>query len=167
MKELKTNFPEKSGEYGVVQLEMDSTQYLWTGARDSREDTVYHFSRHGGCLAYLLEEVGGRFGLYSRPGYPDLGLYKKWTGRRPTPEEKEDPKTYNTVHDQDRVMFWHGLIPAPSGDGYRVLGMGEVRIDIKKKTARFYGKSRSYNIGLDKEQLSLLERLNPDWNIKK
>mgnify|MGYP001562073100 CR=1 FL=1 len=87
MAELKTNFPQESGEYRVVQLEMDGTQYLWTDAREHREDC---FSRHGGCLAYLLEEEGGRFGLYGgMSGYPDIGPHKKWSGRSPTPEEKK------------------------------------------------------------------------------
>ena len=75
--------------------------------------------------------------------------------------------TYETVLDKARTYFWNALIPALIGDGYRVLGMGEVCINTKIKNARFYGKSQSYNIGLDKGQLSLLERLKPDWRIEK
>lgn len=154
MTELKTKFPEESGDYKVVQLEMDGTQYLWTVTSGG----------HARCLTYLLEEEGGRFGMY-----PELGgtPYKRWMDRSPKPEEEKDMKTYQTVDDLSAPDFLDEHVPALDGGGYHVLGMGRVRLDVESKVATFYGKSKSYEIGLDTQQLSLLERLKPDLRIEK
>lgn len=154
MLELKTNFPQESGDYKVVQLEMDDGQYLWTIARGG----------HARCLTYLLEEEGNRFGLYSEN---ENRPYKKWCGGRfAKPEELTGILTYETVDDLSAPESWDEHIPAPQGDGYHVLGMGKVQIDVDGKTATFYGTSKSYGIGIDAEQLSLLRNLKFDWEIK-
>ena len=157
MVEFKTNFPQESGEFKVVQLEMDGSQYLWTTASGG----------HPRCLTYLLEEEGGRFGIYSeRESRP----YKKWSSNKfeifAKPEELEGILTYETVDDLAAPDFWDEHIPALQGVGYHVLGMGKVQINVDGKVATFFGKSMSYEIPIDSEQLSLLRNLKPDWDIQ-
>jgi len=153
--ELKTNFPQESGDYKIVQLEMDDVQYLWTIVRGG----------HARCLTYLLEEEGNRFGLYAEH---ENRPYKAWQGRFAKQEEQADMLTYETIDDlaAQHLEFWNEHIPTLRGDGYQVLGMGKVRIDPDDKTATFYGISKSYGIGIGAEQLSLLRNLKPDWKIK-
>ncbi len=148
MTSLKTNLPEKAGEFQIVQAEMDGNPYLWFGRYG-----------HALCLVSLLEGEGNRFGLYKKH---DKRPLKMSSDRFARPEELTDILTYETVAD---LTDSKTEIPALEGEGYRVLGMGRARIDVGRKTIDFYGSSMSYEVGINAEQLTLVERLKPDWKI--
>ncbi len=149
MTELKTNLLEKSGEYKIVQAEVDGKSYLWSHERYG----------HGDCLALLLETEGNRFGLYKTYEKP----LKMSEDRYVISEELTDILTYETIQDPTTALPIE--IPALEGTGYRVTGMGKVRIDADKRTLKFYGKSMSYDIGLDTEQIELVKSLKHEWEI--
>lgn len=162
MAELKTNFPlkaeerklieERRLELKVIQVEMDGNQYLWLTT-----------AGHADCLTSLLENEGNRFGLYNeyqkRP-------FRRSQDRFAKREELSDILTYETVPDLAAPGSMGNVeVPALEGQGYRVLGMGKVRIDVGNKTAEFYGYSMSYQIDLYPRPIFLLKQLNPDWKI--
>ncbi|MFQ5474779.1 MAG: hypothetical protein ACE5DM_02985, partial [Candidatus Nanoarchaeia archaeon] len=57
-----------------------------------------------------------------------------------------------------------GTIPAPKGDMYEVTGMADVDPDLR--SARFYGASQDYLMGLDTDHLCKLCQKHRDWHIE-
>ena len=156
MTPLKTNFPEETGEFKVVQAEMDGNQYLWF---------VKSSLGHSICLTLLLEREGNRFGWYK--GYEEKPL-KMTQDRVATSEELADILTYETVQDladPDIPGLEKPEIPALQGQGYRVIGMGKALIDKDKRTVVFSGQSMSYGIRINIEQLTLARQSQPVWQI--
>ena len=146
---IQTKLPEESGDYKVVQLEMDGSQYV-----------QFHERRgHANILTALLEKEGNRYTVHEK-----YGPRKIWEDRRVKPDEIEHCLAYETVPD---LTDQETKIPSLRGEMYNVLGMGRARVDGKSKTVVFYGTSMSYGIGLDLEQLTELQKEKPEWQIEK
>ncbi len=142
--------PGKSGDYKVVQLEIKGQEHIRFGDGDKG---------HSGCLTHILEIEEGRFGLSPRfTGGPIRFTDLKYASELGL----TDVQTYETVQD-------HGSerqIPAIVGSGYRVLGMGNAHIFVPDKSIIFFGRSLSYKIGFDKDQIERFRRQIPEWKIE-
>lgn len=144
---LNANLPDESGEYKVVQVTIDGVLHMGFSSTERRP-----IHSHSSILEHLLEENG-----YCTLLNGKLFLMTKEEFVR----EGEQRRIYDLVEDQSSVS---GIkIPALSGDGYKVNGMGKVDINADQKSARFFGTSMSYEIGLDEDLLKLLEEQEIEW----
>ena len=57
----------------------------------------------------------------------------------------------------------HG--PALSGDRYKVAGMGWADVDLANKTAKFFGLSAGYGIGISADHIEAIRPLLLDWRL--
>lgn len=48
---------------------------------------------------------------------------------------------------------------------YRVCGAGIANVDNEEKYVRFFGESKGWGIGIDKEHLMKIRELLPDWKL--
>lgn len=150
MTNRQIRFPETSGTHKVVQVMIDDTLHVGFAPEHDRG--------HASILTKMLEENGyctrrddGRLYLSSRDSFVPAG---------------EQRRVYELVTDQSaKGANWAPKIPALSGDGYQVIGMGKVDIDAEQRRAVFYGTSMSYGMGLDTLQLKQLEEIAGDWKV--
>ncbi|MDO8660854.1 MAG: hypothetical protein Q7K43_03120 [Candidatus Woesearchaeota archaeon] len=149
---IHTNWPAKSGEYKLVQLEMDGKNYLGFGENGES---------HAIILTNLLEKEGNRW----TRAYG--GKYSFCRDKR-LPDDFEG-KEYNRVTDPstpDSTLEVTALIPALLGQDYKVVGMGKAVVNEEKKIAIINGKSTSYGIGVECSWIELIKEANPDWTLE-
>ncbi|MBS3123217.1 hypothetical protein J4437_01140 [Candidatus Woesearchaeota archaeon] len=151
MTNIQATLPQISGTYKVVQVTIDDT--LHVGFALEKE------MGHASILTKILENNGyctrrddGRLYLSSLDSF--------------VPAEEQERKVYELVADKSAEgALWSTKIPALSGDGYRVLGMGKAEVDAAQKMVHFYGTSMSYKIGLDKNSIGQLEEIMGEWKL--
>ncbi len=148
--------PSDSGTYRVVQIRIDDILHM-------------AFSTMGlPSHARILEDILEGKGYCTR--YKDGRLYLR--SQEAFVEDGEQRRVYELVQDctiRDPGL-WFTKVPALTGEGYTVHGMGKVdivipRISPPRKSARFYGTSISYEIGLDENVLKQVREQSKDWII--
>ncbi len=141
-KDLKTvNWPEKSGEYKIVQLYVDRKSFLRFPEGDMVIDALSDPSTPESHMGFLMGGVGHAGILWST--LKSLG--KEYFMKAGTQGYK---------------------IPNPEGKDYKVTGMGKAKVDVENKSSSFYGKSLDYEIGIDQTHLDKIKKLESDWKIE-
>jgi|TARA_Y100000310_G_scaffold119750_1_gene118469 hypothetical protein len=141
-KNIKTvNWPEKSGEHKIVQLDVNGKLFLRFPNEDMIIDALEDPSTPDSHMGFLMGGVGHAGILWSTLKSLEKG-YSMKTGAQ----------GYE--------------IPNPQGKDYNVLGMGKAKIDIENKSASFYGKSLDYEIGINSNHLDKIKKSEADWKIK-
>jgi hypothetical protein len=119
---LGINFPRRSGEYKIVQIDIDGCPYLRFEDADSHAHSV--------MLLALARELGEKCPLV----VADSG-------------------------------HGHNILPALHADWYDVRGMGWASVDVAKRTARLYGQSSDYHIGIEPKHLRRLSQSLRSWRL--
>ncbi len=153
---LRANLPNESGEYKVVQVTIDNTLHMGFSPTER-----WPRRSHASILEHLLEENG----YCTR--YEDGRLF--FRSKDEFIEGGEQRRIYELIEDLSATdpALWYTKVPALSGEGYKVHGMGKVDIDVPNKTAKFFGTSLSYGIGLNEDLIKLLEEQESGWIWRK
>jgi hypothetical protein len=136
MKLAAVIWPEKSGEYKVVQIFFHGKAELLF-----QNETMRAHSR-------ILEN----FLKKNEVPYETIDTIPEEINRRKlTPEEIEE-------------KGW--MIPATHGREYNCPGMGKVNLDVENKIAYFGGSSVDYKIGIDRKHLSEIQKICSDYKFR-
>ncbi len=115
---ILTNWPRHSGEFKVVQMEVDGNPFMIFGP-----ESTFH--------TVLIKEIGQRL-------------------------NRDMP----AVTDQSG-----GEIPALEGGWYKVWGAGKALSNKEKRELIFYGRSKTYDIGISAEHLERIRAMKPAWKM--
>lgn len=56
--------------------------------------------------------------------------------------------------------------PALKGERYKVVGMGEAKVDVEERRATFYGTSYDYGLTTDREHIESIRAIAPEWTLE-
>jgi hypothetical protein len=137
----QVNWPKKSGEHKVVQLDVNGKIFLRFPNEDMIIDALEDPSTPESHMEFLMGGVGHAGILWST-----LKSLKKEYSMKTGAQGYE--------------------IPNNNGKDYKVIGMGKAKVDVENKSSSFYGKSLDYEIGIDQTHLDKIKELESDWKIK-
>ena len=149
MTQSNINFPETDGTHKVVHVVIDKIDHF----------NFSSYQGHARILTDILENNG-----YCTEQFGQLYLMSQDRAVLAGEQRKlysliEDPSLKGTT-----LASLEFGIPSLDGDGYQVIGMGHVDIDLSHKCAEFYGTSSSYGIGIG-SSVPFLKEKNKEWNI--
>jgi len=120
MERFLTNWPRHSGEFKVVQMEVEGSMFMIFGPEDGFHSTM------------IKEFLTERFPT------------------REMPMAKGD---------------FDNTYPALEGGWYKVWGAGKALSNKEKRELIFYGRSKTYGIGISAEHLERIRAMKPAWKI--
>ena len=117
---ILTNWPRHSGEFKIVQMEVDGGVFILFGP-----ESEFHSAL---ILAFLQR-------------FPE--------------------REFHTVRGE-----FDNEYPALEGEWYKVWGAGKALANKETRELIFYGRSKSYDIGISREHMERMIAMKPAWKMR-
>jgi hypothetical protein len=119
------------------------------------EKFVSNWPRHSGEFKIVQMEVDGQpFMIFAPEGKFHSAIIRDFLQRFPNREFQLVKGDFDNEY------------PALEGGWYKVWGAGKALANKEKRELIFYGQSKAYGIGISREHLEKIRKLNPVWKMR-